>query len=66
MDEQKEQRTDFIEESKDISDKNCGCNYTGGKKCYPEHIKQKTIKYYLEGNGFKRNEKLMHVRVQYQ
>ena len=41
--------------------KNCGCNYTGGKKGYPEHIKQKAIKYYLEGNGFRRIERLMHV-----
>ena len=41
--------------------KNCGCNYTGGAKGYPEHVKQKAIKYYLEGNGFRRIERLMHV-----
>ena len=41
--------------------KNCGCNYTGGRNGYPEHVKQKAIKYYLEGNGFRRIERLMHV-----
>ena len=25
--------------------KNCGCNYTGSTKGYPEHVKQKAIKY---------------------
>ena len=39
----------------------CGCNYTGGKNGYPNHIKQKAIKYYLEGNGFRRIERLMGV-----
>jgi len=41
--------------------KNCGCNYTGGRNGYPEDIKQKAIKYYLEGNGFRRIERLLHV-----
>ena len=41
--------------------KNCGCNYTGGKNGYPDHIKQQAIQYYLEGNGFRRIERLMHV-----
>ena len=26
----------------------CGCNYIGSKNGYPDHIKQKDIKYYLE------------------
>jgi transposase-like protein len=41
--------------------KNCGCNYTGGRNGYPEDVKQKAIKYYLEGNGFRRIERLLHV-----
>ena len=41
--------------------KNCGCNYAGRKRGYPEHIKQRAIEYYLEGNGFRRIERLMHV-----
>ena len=41
--------------------KNCGCNYTGGRNGYPEDIKQKAIKYYLESNGFRRIERLLHV-----
>ena len=41
--------------------KNCGCNYTGGRNGYPEDIKQKAIKYYLEGNGFRRIDRLLHV-----
>ena len=41
--------------------KNCGCNYIGGRHGYPEDIKQKAIKYYLEGNGFRRIERLLHV-----
>ena len=39
----------------------CGCNYTGSKNGCPNHIKQKAIKYYLEGNGFRRIERLMGV-----
>ena len=30
----------------------CGCNYTGGRNGYPDHIKIKAIKYYSEENGF--------------
>ena len=41
--------------------KNCGCNYTGTKNGYPDEIKQETIKYYLEGIGFRRIERLLHV-----
>ena len=39
----------------------CGCNYTGTKNGYPEHVKRQAIKYYLKGNGFRRIERLMHV-----
>ena len=35
-------------------------NYTGSRNGYPDHVKQKAIKYYLEGNGFRRIEILMH------
>ena len=41
--------------------KNCGCNYTGGRNGYPEDVKRKAVKYYLEGNGFRRIERLLHV-----
>ena len=39
----------------------CGCNYIGSKNGYPNHIKLKAIKYYLEGNGFRKSERLMVV-----
>ena len=41
--------------------KHCGCNYTGTKNGYPEHVRRQAIRYYLEGNGFRRIERLMHV-----
>ncbi len=41
--------------------KNCDCNYTGSKRGYPEELKRKAIKYYLEGLGFRQIERLMHV-----
>ena len=57
-----EAKNGFHRGNKRCKCKNCGCNYIGYKKGYPEHVKQKAIKYYLEGNGFKRIERLMHVR----
>ena len=36
----------------------CVCNFTGGKCIYPVYI---AIKYYLEGNGFRRIERMMGV-----
>ena len=41
--------------------KNCGCNYTGTKNGYSEAVKQEAIKYYMEGMGFRRIERLLHV-----
>ena len=41
--------------------KNCGCNYTGTKNGYPDSVKQEAIKYYMEGIGFRRIERLMHI-----
>ena len=41
--------------------KNCGCNYTGTKNGYPDSVKQEAIKYYMEGIGFRRIERLLHV-----
>ena len=32
----------------------CGRNYTGAKNGYPEKVKRKAIRYYLEGIGFRR------------
>ena len=37
------------------------CNYTGRRNGYPEDVKQKVIKYYLEKNGFRKIERLTHV-----
>ena len=41
--------------------KNCGCNYTVGQRGYLEHIKRKAIQLYLEGNGFRRIERILKV-----
>ena len=41
--------------------KNCGCNYTGRKNGYPDEVKQEAIRYYLEGIGFRRIERLLKV-----
>ena len=41
--------------------KNCECNYTVGQRGYPEHIKRKAIQLYLEGNGFRRIERILKV-----
>lgn len=35
--------------------------YTGSKNDYPNNIKQKAIKYYLEENGFRKIERLIGV-----
>lgn len=46
--------------------KNCGCNYTGGINGYPESVKKEAIRYYLEGIGFRKIERLLktsHVSV---
>ena len=40
--------------------KECGCHYIGGQQG-SEHVKQKAIQLYLEGNGFRRIEKLFKV-----
>ena len=45
---------------------NCGCDYTVGQRGYPEPIKRKAIQLYLEGNGFRRIERILkdsHVSV---
>ena len=42
--------------------KHYGCNYTGSKIDYPDHINQKAIKY-LEVSGFRRIERLMYVSI---
>ena len=41
--------------------KNCGCNYTVGRRGYLDHIKRKAIQLYLEGNGFRRIERILKV-----
>jgi transposase-like protein len=47
--------------------KNCGCNYTQSyKKGYSEKEKQEALRYYNEGIGFRRIERLLgmsHVSV---
>jgi len=42
--------------------KHCQCNYTKSfKQGYPIEIKRKAIKYYLDGMGFRRIERLLGV-----
>ena len=36
-------------------------NYTVGQRGYPEHIKRKAIQLYLEGNSFRRIERILKV-----
>jgi len=47
--------------------KECGCNYTrSNKRGYSEEVKKEAIRYYLEGCGFRRIERLLgmsHVSV---
>jgi len=52
---------DFIEENNDISANVADAITLDSKNGYPDHIKLKAIKYYLEGNGFRRIERLMGV-----
>ena len=54
-------KNEFIKGKQRYKCKCCRCNYTGGGNGYPDHIKLKVIKYYLEGNGFRRIERLMGV-----
>ena len=37
-------------------------NYTVGQRGYSEHIKRKAIQLHLEGNGFRRIERILKVR----
>ena len=42
--------------------KTCGCNYTkSSKQGYPAKLKRDAIKYYLEGIGFRRIERLLGI-----
>ena len=44
MEEKKKFKNGFMREKQKYKCKNCGCNYTGGRKDYPEGVKQKAIK----------------------
>ena len=60
----KEERTKngFIRGLQRFLCKNCGCNYTkSSKKGYSEDFKREAIRYYLEGIGFRRIERLLGV-----
>ena len=61
MDKWKKQKMDFIEENNDISANVADAITLDSKNGYPDHIKLKAIKYYLEGNEFRRIERLMGV-----
>ena len=37
------------------------CHYVVGQRGYPEHIKRRAIQVYLEGNGFRRIERILKV-----
>ena len=41
--------------------KECRCHYTVSQRGYPEHIRRKAIQLYLEGNGFRRIERILKV-----
>ncbi len=41
--------------------KECKCHYTVSQRGYPEHIRRKAIQLYLEGNGFRRIERIIKV-----
>ena len=41
--------------------KKCGCHYTVSKRGYPEQIRRKAIQLYLEGNGYRRIERILNV-----
>ena len=41
--------------------KKCRCHYTVSQRGYPEHIRRKAIQLYLEGNGFRRIERILKV-----
>lgn len=58
---EKRVKSGFMKKKQRYKCKNCGCNYTGGINGYPEHVKRKAIQLYLEGNGFRRIERLMNV-----
>ena len=55
------QNKSSTEENKNISTKNCGCNYTGSGREYPDTVRQKAIKYYLERVSFRKIERLIRV-----
>ena len=41
--------------------KECGCHYTVSQRGYPEQIRRKAIQLYLEGNGYRRIERILNV-----
>ncbi len=41
-------KNEFMRGKQRYKYRNCRCNYTDGRNSYPEDIKQKAIKYYLE------------------
>ena len=41
--------------------KECRGHYTVSQRGYPKHIKRKAIQLYLEGNGFRRIERILKV-----
>ena len=41
--------------------KECRCHYTVSQRGYPEQVRRKAIQLYLEGNGFRRIERILKV-----
>ena len=41
--------------------KECRCHYTVEQRGYPEHIRRNAIQLYLEGDGFRRIERILKV-----
>ena len=56
-----EQKSSFNNKKQRYWCKACSCHYTVSPRGYPEHIKRKAIPLYLEGNGFRRIERILKV-----
>lgn len=60
--ENKKVKRGFVSGKQRFLCKNCGCNFTQShKKGYCEDIKREAIRYYLEGIGFRKIERLLKI-----
>jgi transposase-like protein len=62
----KKVKSGFMNKKQQYLCKNCGCNYTSGINDYSESVKKEALRYYTEGIGFRKIERLLgmsHVSV---